>query len=91
MDKMLMGMDRIRSHPGLQAELSRALGITRGAVAKWKQVPADRVLAVERISGISRHDLRPDIYPPPYKDVEHRLARSPPRRKIKSTSNSLCE
>jgi len=77
MDKMLIGMDRIRLTPGLQAELARALGITRGAVAKWKQVPAERVLAVERLSGISRHDLRPDIYPPPYRNVERRLAGLP--------------
>lgn len=45
--------------------LSRALGeeITPQAVSQWKQVPAERVLQVERATGVSRHRLRPDLYP----------------------------
>jgi DNA-binding transcriptional regulator YdaS (Cro superfamily) len=27
------------------------------------RVPAKRVIAVERISGVSRRELRPDLYP----------------------------
>lgn len=40
--------------------------IKRQAVEKWaseNRVPADRVLRIEEFTGISRHDLRPDIYP----------------------------
>lgn len=48
---------------GLRSELARALGITIGAVSQWDRVPAERVLDVERVTGISRHELRPDIYP----------------------------
>jgi DNA-binding transcriptional regulator YdaS (Cro superfamily) len=45
--------------------LSRALNgdITPQAVSQWKQVPAERVLDVERATGVSRHRLRPDLYP----------------------------
>ena len=45
--------------------LSRALdgGITPQAISQWKQVPAERTLEVERVTGISRHLLRPDLYP----------------------------
>jgi DNA-binding transcriptional regulator YdaS (Cro superfamily) len=45
--------------------LSRALNgeITPQAISQWKQVPAERVLDVERATGISRHKLRPDLYP----------------------------
>lgn len=46
--------------------LARALDITPGAVNKWlrhDRLPAERVLNVERLTGVSRHDLRPDIYP----------------------------
>ncbi|WP_354250585.1 YdaS family helix-turn-helix protein [Bradyrhizobium sp. LA3.X] len=45
--------------------LSRALKgeITPQAVSQWKQVPAERVLDVERATGVSRHRLRPDLYP----------------------------
>jgi DNA-binding transcriptional regulator YdaS (Cro superfamily) len=40
--------------------------VSAQAVGLWvksKKVPADRVLAIEAASGVSRHDLRPDIYP----------------------------
>jgi hypothetical protein len=89
MDRVLIGMERIRAHPGLLAEIARALGITRAAVAKWARVPAERVLAVEGVTGISRHDLRPDIYPPPRPGGDERLAWSPPRRKHKNLSNAV--
>ncbi len=39
-------------------------GITPQAVTQWKKVPPTRVLDVERITGVSRHDLRPDLYGP---------------------------
>lgn len=44
--------------------LAEPLGITEQAVSQWDDVPPLRVLDVERISGISRHVLRPDLYPP---------------------------
>lgn len=46
-------------------DLAPQLGIVASALSKWerKRVPAERVLEVERATGISRHDLRPDIYP----------------------------
>lgn len=47
--------------------LARALAgeLTPQAISQWKQVPAERVLDVERATGVPRHELRPDIYPPP--------------------------
>lgn len=45
--------------------LARSLGISQPAISSWKRVPADRVLSVEATTGISRNDLRPDLYPPP--------------------------
>ncbi len=43
--------------------LSLALGRSRAAAAQWTRVPAERVLDVERITGIPRTTLRPDLYP----------------------------
>lgn len=34
-----------------------------GWLRKGKALPPEHVLAVEAATGISRHDLRPDIYP----------------------------
>jgi TorA maturation chaperone TorD len=44
--------------------LARDLGISQPAVSAWRRVPADRVLAIETITGVSRSILRPDLYPP---------------------------
>lgn len=43
--------------------LAGPLGITKQAVSQWDEVPPLRVIAVERLSGVSRHELRPDLYP----------------------------
>lgn len=42
--------------------LSHALGLSRGAVSQWGKVPAERVVEVERITGIPRSRLRPDLF-----------------------------
>lgn len=47
---------------GRRGKLADALTITSGALSQWKQVPADRVIAVEAVTGISRHELRPDVF-----------------------------
>lgn len=49
---------------GRVTRLASACGITHSAVLQWPQVPADKVLEVERVTGISRHDLRPDVFGP---------------------------
>jgi TorA maturation chaperone TorD len=43
--------------------LARALGISQPAVSGWRKIPAERVLAVESLTGVPRHVLRPDLYP----------------------------
>ncbi|WP_072866490.1 transcriptional regulator [Devosia limi] len=48
---------------GTAQKFAEKIGVTPQAVSQWRRVPALRVLAVEKASGVSRHDLRPDIYP----------------------------
>lgn len=50
---------------GGSRSVAEALGITRQAVEDWIRVPAKHVLRLEAISGVSRYDLRPDIYGDP--------------------------
>lgn len=52
---------------GSQTALAAALGIKAPSVSEWKargKIPAERVLDVERLTGVSRHDLRPDVFGP---------------------------
>ena len=48
---------------GSAKKLARALKVSPQALSQWRRVPPLRVLAVEEISGVSRFDLRPDLYP----------------------------
>lgn len=43
--------------------LARAVGVSQPAISSWSRVPADRVLSVEASTGVSRSELRPDLYP----------------------------
>lgn len=56
-------LDRAIKAAGGLTGLAASLNITKQAVAQWIEVPPLRVLEVERISGVSRSELRPDLYP----------------------------
>lgn len=54
---------------GGPAKLAAALSehgikITPQAISQWSRVPAERVLDIERVTGISRYEQRPDIFGP---------------------------
>jgi TorA maturation chaperone TorD len=56
------GLDEaIRAAGGVGA-LARKIGISQPSVSNWSRVPADRVLAIESATGVSRTVLRPDLY-----------------------------
>lgn len=52
---------------GSQSAFARLCGVSQPTVWKWlqsaKRLPAEQVLKVEAATGVSRHELRPDIYP----------------------------
>ncbi len=45
--------------------LATRLGLTRQALQQWREIPPRRVKAIERITGIPRHELRPDLWDRP--------------------------
>lgn len=49
----------VRGRAGILAD---ALNITRAAIPQWREVPADKLVAVERVTGIKRQVLRPDLF-----------------------------
>lgn len=62
-DRMSTALDAARKAAGGNAAMARAIGdITSQAISQWKRVPAERVIEVERVTGIPRYDLRPDIF-----------------------------
>lgn len=51
---------------GSQTALARAIGKKQQHVEYWlrvDKVPGEYVLSIERATGVSRHELRPDLYP----------------------------
>lgn len=61
------GLERAIDAVGGVAQLARKIGISQPSVSNWSTVPAQRVIAVEAVTGVPRNDLRPDLYsePPP--------------------------
>ena len=53
--------EAIRAAGGV-TELARRVGISQPSVSNWSRVPAERVLAVEALTGVTRAILRPDLY-----------------------------
>jgi DNA-binding transcriptional regulator YdaS (Cro superfamily) len=43
------------------------LGVNKSTILRWEltRVPAEKVLDVERATGVPRHALRPDLFPRP--------------------------
>lgn len=42
--------------------LSQALGLSRAAASQWTEIPTDHLDKIERLTGIPREVLRPDIF-----------------------------
>ena len=58
---------------GSQSAFARLCNVSQPTVWAWLRggrLPAEHVLAAEAATGVSRHDLRPDIYPAPAPQAE---------------------
>jgi DNA-binding transcriptional regulator YdaS (Cro superfamily) len=52
----------IKAAGGTITALADKLGIRPQAVAQWDMIPHGRILEVERVTGIDRRRLRPDMF-----------------------------
>ena len=50
---------------GSMSKLARVLGLSSAAIAQWKRIPAERIVEIERATGVRREVLRPDLYQRP--------------------------
>lgn len=63
----MTALDRAVQSAGSQQALAQLLGIKPPSVSGWydrRRVPAERCIAIERATGVSRHQLRPDVFGP---------------------------
>ena len=56
------GLDKAIAAAGGVGALARKIGIAQPSVSNWSRVPAERVLTVETVTGVSRAELRPDLF-----------------------------
>jgi TorA maturation chaperone TorD len=56
------GLNEAINAAGGISGLARQLGISQPSVSNWTRVPAERVVAVETLTGVRRAVLRPDLY-----------------------------
>jgi len=64
------GLTKAIKSAGTATNLATMLGIKPMSVSRWKNryqgvVPADRVLQIYAATGVTPHELRPDLYPNP--------------------------
>ncbi|HEY2242601.1 MAG TPA: YdaS family helix-turn-helix protein [Xanthobacteraceae bacterium] len=59
--RKMLGLD---GHGSL-TRFAQQLGVSPQAINQWEIVPLSRVPQVEQVTGIPRHELRPDFYDPP--------------------------
>ncbi len=70
-------LDRAIEAAGSQLALAKALGIRSPSISGWydrKKIPVERVIAIEKATGVSRHELRPDVFGPAPKQRRSRAA-----------------
>ena len=54
--------DWLKRNRGGQKLIAEALGCTPANISQWTKVPAEYAIRIETLTGLSRHDLRPDIF-----------------------------
>ena len=61
----MIEFSKLATAAGGVTKIANQLGISYQAVQQWgkKGVPANRVLKLEELSGVSRTKIRPDLYP----------------------------
>ena len=58
------GLQKAIDAAGGVAALARVLNIAQPSVSGWTRVPAERIAAIESLTGVPREELRPDLFVP---------------------------
>ena len=60
--KISSGLKAAIKAAGTKAALARALGITPQSIERWERIPRDRIVEIERVLGVPRATLAPELY-----------------------------
>ena len=63
----MSGIENAITKTGSASALGALIGVSKMAVSLWRRkgIPAKRVLLVFEVTGVTPHELRPDLYPNP--------------------------
>ncbi|EBO7463710.1 helix-turn-helix domain-containing protein [Salmonella enterica] len=66
----MSALDKVIKAAGSARKLSHALGVTSMSVSHWKNrdhgmVPPNYIFPIFKMTGVTPHELRPDLYPNP--------------------------
>ena len=66
----MKAIDKAITKAGTATRLAQLLTVSAMTVSQWRNryqgvVPADRVLQIYGVTGVTPHELRPDLYPNP--------------------------
>jgi TorA maturation chaperone TorD len=56
------GLEQAITAAGGVGALAKKIGISQPSISNWTRIPAERVLVVEALTGVSRATLRPDLF-----------------------------
>jgi DNA-binding transcriptional regulator YdaS (Cro superfamily) len=59
---MTKGLQLAIERAGTQRRLAQLLGISPQAVQQWSHVPYRHIIMIEKVTGVPREQLRPDLY-----------------------------
>jgi len=55
-------LEMLLAKVGNASRLATLIGVNKQAIYKWQRIPADRLIDIEKATGIPREKLRPDLY-----------------------------
>lgn len=56
------GLEKAAAVVGSKWKLGKALGLSKAAIYFWKEIPVKHLAAIEKLTGVPREELRPDIF-----------------------------
>ena len=60
-EEIMTIIDICRNAGGV-AYVAKQLGLSRQSIYQWTEVPADHLVSLERITGVDRSFIRPDLF-----------------------------